>query len=293
MSFASMWLCQRSCKSFDENRELFGSVDQQGMINMRAIARMLETLLAGLVPIRGRLVDYVAATSDGVDFLLHRRLADAARMAGLDVRPVFITGVTEQRLYWKDIRRVLFAGSRFRIFCRLAGGGLMPEWKPVKLADALRDVHPVLGAQLDSIGSLMLSAMGDAIALGEAGRGESPGRGTRVAETYVALLCDHHGRREELERVLPLIDLSSANTDSWLDSVDSWRPIFRKVTEQVDAVLGVHTEPAVAASLRLSAQLEGGAGLPGIHRQEETAPATTVMKADERFLDAEVIAIYW
>ncbi|HEY3548526.1 MAG TPA: hypothetical protein VGK17_20835 [Propionicimonas sp.] len=277
----------------DENRQLFGNVDQDGMLNMRAIARMLETLLAGLVPIRCRLVEYVAVATDGGDVLVHNAFAEAARHAGLDVRPVFITGVTEQRLYWKDIRRVLFAGSTFRIFCRLAGEGLKPEWKPVKLADALRDVHPVLGAQLDNIGSLMLSAMGEAIALGAGEGADRTGGGMRVARAYVAQLCDHHGRGPDAEAVMSQIDMTVAEVPGWLGSVDSWRPVFGALTDAVDAALGVQTDAGDAATLRVSAQLEGGATLPGLGSRDAPSPAAGVVRPDERYLDTEVIAIYW
>lgn len=277
----------------EENRELFGNVDHEGMLNMRAIARVLETLLAGLVPIRCHLVDYVAVTADDADLLVHRTLAEAARLAGHEVRPVFITGVTEQRLYWKDIRRVLFAGSRFRIFCRLAGGGLKPEWKPVKLADALREVHPVLGAQLDSIGPLMLSAMGDAITLGESSRADQTGSGMRVARAYVAQLCAHHGRGADAEAVISALDMGLADDPAWLESVDSWRPVFSALTERVDAALGVHTEVGDAARLRISAQLDGGIALPGLGGRDAPVPVTGGARPDERYLDTEVIAIYW
>lgn len=277
----------------EENRELFGNVDHESMLNMRAIARMLETLLTGLVPIRCHLVDYVAVTSDDVDLLVHRAFADAARLAGHDLRPVFITGVTEQRLYWKDIRRVLFAGSRFRIFCRLAGGGLKPEWKPVKLADALREVHPVLGAQLDNIGALMLSAMGDAIALGESGRVDHADSGMRVARAYVSQLCAHHGRGADAEAVIPSLDMGVADDPGWLESVDSWRPVFGALTEEVDAALQVHTEAGDAARLRVSALLDCGITLPGLGGRGAPTPVVDGARPDERYLDTEVIAIYW
>lgn len=277
----------------EENRELFGNVDHEGMLNMRAIARMLETLLAGLVPIRCRLVDYVAIVAGDADVLVHRVFADSARLAGHDVRPVFITGVTEQRLYWKDIRRVLFAKSRFRIFCRLAGGGLQPEWKPVKLADALRDVHPVLGAQLDNIGSLMLSAMGDAIALGANASVAQAGTGIRVAQAYIAQVCAHHGRGADAEAVMSTLDMGLADNPGWLESVDSWRPVFGALTDGVDAALGVHTAAGDAASLRVAAVLEGGVTLPGLGGREAPTRVTGGERPDERYLDTEVIAIYW
>lgn len=277
----------------EENRELFGNVDYEGMLNMRAIARMLETLLADLVPIRCRLVDYVAVTVDDVDLLVHRAFAEAARLAGHEVRPVFITGVTEERLYWKDIRRVLFAGSRFQIFCRLAGGGPKPEWKPVKLADALREVHPVLGAQLDNLGSLMLSALGDAIALGESGHVDKAGSGLRVAREYVAQLCAHHGRDSDAEAVISALDMGAAEDPGWLESVDSWRPVFGALTEGTDSALGVHTEAADAARLRVSAQLDGGITLPGLGDRDAPSLVAGGARPDERYLDTEVIAIYW
>ena len=78
------------------------------------------------------------------EWLVHRRvLNQLSEDDTLQRRPVYIVGVAEQSLFWKDIRRVLFSGSRFRVLCRVAQDGIQESWTPVKLAHVLDAVLPI------------------------------------------------------------------------------------------------------------------------------------------------------
>lgn len=73
---------------------------------MVAVGKLLDRLLAGLIPIRGEAVDYVVCEIDGAEYLVHR---DAIAGLEIETKPLVLVGVTDQRAYWKDIRRVLFS----------------------------------------------------------------------------------------------------------------------------------------------------------------------------------------
>jgi len=126
-----------------ENPEVFKSLS--GMLEATAVNRILDKLLVGLIPVRGKALDYQVVDLNGKELLLHRRMLDQLRGDGSrPSHPLQVVGVTEQRLYWKDIRRVLFSRSRYRVMCRLGRDGLQDAWVPVKLLDVLGAVLPDL-----------------------------------------------------------------------------------------------------------------------------------------------------
>ena len=99
---------------------------------VQPINKILQRLLAGLVPIRATAVDHVVAEIEGIEYVVHREV-----IKGLDLRtrPLEIVGVTEQEAYWKDLRRVLFSDAEFTALARISRPGLHDSWTPVKLAD--------------------------------------------------------------------------------------------------------------------------------------------------------------
>ena len=127
------------------NEELFGHAITTQLPQMRSMAQVLEGLLVGLVPIRGRLVDYASASIGGRDVLIHRSVLDQINP---DARPetqtAYVVGVAERDLFWKDIRRILFSNARYTVFCRLATEGLADRWHPVKVADVLVGIVPAV-----------------------------------------------------------------------------------------------------------------------------------------------------
>ena len=81
-------------KLVDENAALFESAGIAQLDEMRAVAQVLENLLEGLVPVRGRLTEYQFSAIAGEDVLVHssmlERMAEKARPpAG----PVYVAGV--------------------------------------------------------------------------------------------------------------------------------------------------------------------------------------------------------
>ena len=112
---------------------------------VESVRNLLEALRGGLVPIRGRIQRYDVAQVGGVEWLAHHLLLDqlpAESVAGR--RPAWVVGVAEEKLFWRDLRRVLFAGTTFRVFGRLARDGAQESWSAFQLAQVLETAIPEL-----------------------------------------------------------------------------------------------------------------------------------------------------
>lgn len=112
------------------------------------VQKVLDRLLAGLIPIRATACNYVVATVNGHEYVVR---SGTASELGVPVRPLEIVGVTEHIGYWKDIRRVLFSSGQFKLLCRVARPGLHETWTPVKVAHLFGDVAPSLVEQIDTL----------------------------------------------------------------------------------------------------------------------------------------------
>jgi len=68
-----------------ENAELFGPENLVHLADLRTVGRMFESLLAGLIPVRGRLVDYKTVRVGDREVLVHDKvLASSPALAQLE-----------------------------------------------------------------------------------------------------------------------------------------------------------------------------------------------------------------
>ena len=277
----------------EENLQLF-SVENVGQLaEMRAIGRLLESLLGDLVPIRATLVDFRVAEIGGREYLVHRDVFDQFDEPGdAALCEVVVVGVAERDLFWKDIRRVLFSGSRFTVFCRLGGEGLQDRWRPIKLMDVLHDIHPVFGEQIGHLGETALHAMEVAVDASQQPHSLSGEGEDALLRRYVTMLAEIHGQVPDPAELVDLVAAVQRPT-GWTETVDGRRPVLAEVTRRVDSALGVETTPESACHLRVAAVWDAGLGHPGSGGSQAPAPPSTRIGAAVRFLDAEIIAIYW
>ena len=278
----------------EDNEEIFGHAITTQLPQMRSMAQVLEGLLVGLVPIRGRLVDYVSASIGGRDVLIHRSLLDQIDPATWpETHTAFVVGVAQRDLFWKDIRRVLFSKARYTVFCRLATEGVAETWHPVKVADVLAGIVPQFDEMIREFSEEARRAMTAGYTAPPSPAVQHGLSDSQVLEKYVALLVAHHSQTLTPAVIDSLIrEISPAK--EWLNSVDSRRPIFAEVTRRVDAALGVETSNEVTYELRVAAvgkvEPEGRLApqTPGGSRQDQSPSF-----GPERFLDTEIVAIYW
>jgi hypothetical protein len=287
---------------------MFGDAVKDGLAQGKAVHRVLEELLAGLVPVRGRVVDYDVVDIDGREWIVHRRLLSQLRGADRPVtRPLYVVGVAEQGLFWKDLRRVLFSGARFRAFVRMAEDGLRDTWTPVKLAHVIEPVAPGLAKQLNSFGPEMIAAMSDG------GDTDSNAElqqqlGQQALAAFAERLAVHNGHELAAADLRELEHIAAVNGTS-LGTATGRQQAFGEISSFLHSRFDWPADPEMEAECRRAALQESGLdpfgqpALPAIpddipaippapdHSHQSAAPTTA--DTNERYLDSEVVAIYW
>jgi len=254
---------------------------------VRPINKILQRLLAGLVPIRATAVDYVVAEIGDTEYVVHKGL-----ISGIDLktRPLEVVGVTEQEAYWKDLRRVLFSDADFTVLARVSRSGLHTSWTPVKLADLFTEVAPNLVDQINAAGR---APFGGLASPNDVGGSES-----KLADAltrYVSALLSDLGASLTPEQEA-LITLSIAELRTRSATVSDQTSAFSVLTKRVLAMSGGEVASAKALKLRSQAREEAGLSLfPPTRPLAQTVPAAPKAIADDDpwLLDVDIVAIYW
>ncbi|TKJ98512.1 hypothetical protein PlfCFBP13513_03385 [Plantibacter flavus] len=251
------------------------------------VNKILERLLAGLIPIRAVAIDYSVITVEGTRYLAHNDL-----LTGLDVEvePLQIVGLTEHLAYWKDLRRVLFSDAEFTILGRISRSGIQRVWTPVKLADMFQDLVPDLARQINAAGRVPLAG-------GAATEAENPNRVALdqalalYAASYAATV---NKRLKKADREAVASEI--ANLRDRFASVSSQRSAFGVLGLLLREVTGEAVDADRDLELREEARLSSGLSLfPLLSQSQTVAPsaAPTVPEPEENLVDVEVVAIYW
>lgn len=265
----------------------FGVQNLGELGQVRLVSRMLDKVLAGLVPVRGRATKYEAVEIDGENWLVHKALSAQLSERRVPARPVVLVGVAEQGLFWKDVRRVLFSGSSYRVLARLNRTGLQESWTPVKLVDLLRDIIPDFAEVMDNMNRSVLSVMSSVAA---AQQESSPTHFVRAAAVAYATLLGQRAGIEVTENELESEGLFAHDFSESDVNVRDWREILAPVTAFMEKRTGQTFDREVAADYRIAAITGAGLFEPDAPVPTfETQPAET----QERFLDSEIVAVYW
>lgn len=251
------------------------------------IHRILDRLLAGLIPIRAEAVDYVVVEIEDEEYIVRR---EAAGKLDLQARPLTIVAVTEHIAYWKDIRRVLFSGAEFTVLCRISRSGLQSTWTPVKLADLFREVVPDFGEQIDLVGRSVF-------ANARAGSTPEPEQNRLVAALlmYEVGLLETCGKTLSTEQQMSILkeigEIQPAAT-----SAVAQRNAFAVVKAAISKFVDLEIDPTRDLELRNAARDSSGLlYLPMLAPRETTSfeVADVTVGVDPSLLDVEVVAIYW
>jgi hypothetical protein len=261
------------------------ALEEVGPIN-----KLLEKLLAGLIPIRAEALDYVVAKIQGEEHLVHRATAESL---DLESRPLVIVGVTEHLAYWKDIRRVLFSDAEFTIMCRIARSELQSSWTPVKLADLFRKAIPDLVTQIDTASRFSLMPGGAARA--QRGGQLPTAIQTALANYARALLVEtgHDPNKDQLRLLAIEIERAAGLGSTATSQRAAFADIHELIVEWTDAAVTSEKD----LELRSSARAEAGLS----HLPVEASPSSVIAPqvvfnptdTEERLLDVEIVAIYW
>lgn len=275
----------------DESADLLGQTDRLSFEKAIELNRVLEKLMGDLVPLRCRVVDYEVISTGSQTFLIHRRaleqLPEAERPA---TRSLYLVGVTERSLFWKDIRRVLFSRARFRVLCRLNYEGLRTTWTAVKMADVLGEVVPALKREIDILGPGMLKLMAES----NTTHGKFIEPRFRALSTFGEQLAQHLGLELD-DNDRRQIEMLASETADLITSIPESRKAFTQITEFLTMRSASEIiDPAVVANLRVRACQQHGLFPGGSAVRTETVAIPHAVDDDgDEFLDTEIIAIYW
>lgn len=284
----------------DQIPELANVTDAQSLREALTANQILDQMLAGLVPLRGEVVDYRLVTVEGKDLVVHTGLLAQLDESVVDVRPLQVVAVAEAELFWRDTRRVLFSGARYTVLARVSRTGIQTEWMPVKLVELLKDFVPDLAANFDGRGLL------DAIKRAQA---ETPAHLStgpeRVLLSYGELLGERYGIAVD-PAALTVELLATLPQPTPFETVPQQRTAFAAVTAWVRSQGEVPDEPDVLAELRETAMAPAQVVLPAEGVASElsvdagadggaslAAGGAGTDKAAPLMLDTEVVGIYW
>jgi hypothetical protein len=279
---------------FEKNVALFGQ-DEEEVANLSSISDIVERLLVGLIPLRGRAVDYSVVVFDASKdekLVVHNRLLESLEdKSGFTTRPLFVVGVTEQALFWKDIRRVLFAGQRFRVLCRVARDDVGGSWVPLKLQEVVSSVFPEIGQEIEKVSrGDMFKAEPHGIRGGDADRDGVVRNALRFHASRLAELGDVGLSEDEDD-----IDAIALERARAFETMQEKREAFRAVEDFMADRHDLDIDPDAVEDSRRRA------------REKTTTPPTAADPTskfateapgdpetpEEYFLDSEFVAIYW
>ncbi|MBL4761013.1 MAG: hypothetical protein JKY80_09275 [Mariprofundaceae bacterium] len=253
------------------------------------VNKILQRLLAGLIPIRAEAIDYVVVEIDDVEHVVHRSVVSGLN---LDEKQLEIVGVTEHLAYWKDIRRVLFSEAEFTILCRISRDALHNSWTPVKLADLFKNLVPGLVEQINSAGDSMFDD-----AQTENGTENSSEKiFLHALNVYKGAILRETGKElpeEQEEQVFQEIIAQRAK----VISVSTQRDAFSVIKSRLEGIVGATVDATKDLELREAAREK--AGLPLIPSLIQPAGIIDHPQLQEHgdtetcMLDVEIVAIYW
>jgi hypothetical protein len=251
-------------------------LEQMGPMN-----NILQRLMVGLVPLRSRATDlYVFGEGSGRTIGRH----GGGDNTGV---PLDVVGVTDHPSYWQDVRRLLFAGNKFTVLCRVLQSDPTGHWSPVKAADVLAEIMPAFPAQLEKVGTAAYASVKTAPADAAAVR-LAQALQDAYSMTSTALACPATSMPADL-----CADLVSRHTGAVL--------VPGEIREALDAAIGA-AEAACGAVLREEQKVEVRKASRAQARLQLIGPqiAVDVEPEPEKqdhlpsvLLEVELIAIYW
>lgn len=274
--------------------DVFGDLHQEmpehmrgqlsGISDAMAMGRVLEKLLAGLVPLRCRVVDYCAIKIDGQDWVVHRRILEQAPFR-VESFPLYLVGVAEQALFWKDLRRILFSRVPVQVLGRIAKPSVHTSWQPVKLIDVVGQFAPEFASSMTAVSRAMNRSL------------PLPDRAMQSEMLFERALVRYARSLAELAHTslvganLKVLSALAASKRSVASSeYDLQVDAFKDVGEATVDRLGISVDHGQVVNLRRATMLQ---------LQEEVQAAAASRDNDGpvsdecRYLDCEVVAIYW
>ena len=272
-----------------DSNELAALIDSRQLETAVEMSRVLEKLMIGLIPLKCRVIDYVGFKVGQQQYLLHRKVLQQLPLSKHPTtHDVYLVGVVERSLFWRDIRRVLFSESKFSVLCRLNHSGLAASWTPVKLAQIFKEVAPGI-EQMTRFDLRLPNAPANKTPSPDNSAAPEFRTVVRFAELFsnaydITLDADDHSYIETLASKSVQLMSSVADRRKVLDNIiDRLSPRSSQAINR-EKLSDLREQAHLESSLQVVSPNLRGQAVP---LQQEAAPN------DELFIDAEVIAIYW
>jgi hypothetical protein len=261
-------------------------------VQVRDIDYIITELLIILVPVRGQAIDYKIVVLEEKEWIVHNKLLNQIPTSDLeDSRPLFVVGVTEQSLFWKDTRRTLFSKARFRAFCRMRQNGVQDSWTPIKLAQILETVSPELANQINTLGENAFASITNTNPLSQTGEKKQRMRSALIG--YAKLLADHYNQNLAQQDLSDIEQISQENCNLYGSQKERYEA-FEAISIFLLERFGIEREPEIIADNRELALNNAGLNFFGqIIPFEISNNPLPVTSTEQRLLDTEFIAIYW
>jgi hypothetical protein len=157
----------------------------------------------------------------------------------------------------------------------------LDAWTPVKMTNALKELAPEFEDQL-------LTALGEgslaALARAQSNSNEMNGL-LNAADSFVRVITETHGVTISPE-LAELGRRAAATPGASITTVTASRSFFGGLLRDLDRAMGVTTSPEAAITARMVARLDGQA-------VSEAVAGSDPEREQPRYLDTEVVAIYW
>jgi len=271
----------------ENQAQLEAYVDHEQTQQVLAYNRILERLLVGLIPIKAKAVDYVVLNGEGTRTIARRSDLDDATLASDKCEPLYVVSSTQEHLWWKDIRTVLFGHQRYVLTGRLLAAAPTKTWSPVKLAEVLRSVLPSVADQLDEAGRGVGAAMRASAASPETSK---PDRWHEALVDFATRITTAEITAEELREIL-----DGWNPPAALDTgeLEETRKAFASAVELIRTRTGDQAiDEAAIARNRSDVIVEHGLP-PAPSKPEQHTAGRGKHRTKGWFLETEVIAVYW
>lgn len=264
--------------------------DLNGYSEIKWQIELLQQLLAGLIPIKAEILNYHALKVGDDTYLVHEDKVKVTEVSSSKIK-VNLVGVTELSAYWKDIRRVLFSNQEFRILCRISRPGLVQDWNPIKLLDLFGNFIPQKEIHNLKETLKLLSYNVDAASTAETDN-DANSKMRLALEEYIKSSCKHARREIGRDEVKGIIDKAlKGNLNE--GATGDRKVLYEKVDGEL-ASLDIDVPSDIRVTLREGSNKKAGLS----HRLFTSAPSETKKVeeksvAEELFIEAEIIAIYW
>lgn len=266
----------------DSYPTLLNGESRAALLAARPIGELLHGLTGNLVPIEGRAASFASVSVAGRDFVVRDSLLAEPWANGLESRPLVIAGVTVESLYWKDLRRVLFSDSRFRMLCRIAQTGLRENWSKIKLSDVLAQANPDLRDTIEGFGGQFMNALRT---------GQADSSETTPTNPLQGLLMEY-AAAAAVQAEVELNDVANLRITAYAETAKAPMESYDGVGQAFDGLDALLSDASVLVDPNWSVAersrlRESVAGLA------PSSSRTVTPLGSVAYLEVEVIAIYW